>query len=307
MIVKQKKFNYIFGGNLMKKRRFKLMLSVLLITGITGLMMACNSGKTSEVSGDITISGSSALLPLMESSIDGFNEKYPDINVNAQAGGSGTGLTQVAEGTVDIGNSDIFAEEKLDKEKSKELKDHKVVAQGFAVVVNKELGIDNLTKNQIKDIFSGKITNWKEICGKDLPIFVIHRPSSSGTRATFTNKILDGKKELENDGVGATQDSNGAVKKAMEENKGAISYLGLSYLNGEDAKASLIGVKIDGVSWSKENITNGKYPFWSWGHMYTKGEPNEASKDFIEYIQSDDNKNAVEELGFISSSDMKVE
>ena len=291
----------------MRKRRFKLMLCTLLITSITGFMMACNSGETSEVSGDITISGSSALLPLMESSIDGFNEKYPNLNVNAQAGGSGTGLTQVVEGTVDIGNSDIFAEEKLDKDKAKELKDHEVVAQAFAVVVNKELGIDNLTKDQIKDIFSGKITNWKDICGVDLDIFVIHRPSSSGTRATFTTKILDGNKELENDSIGATQDSNGAVKKAMEENKGAISYLGLSYLNSEDAKASLTGVKINGVSSDKENITDGSYPFWSWGHMYTKGEPTEGSKDFIEYIQSDDNKDIVEKLGFISSSDMKVE
>ena len=291
----------------MRKRRVKLMLSTLLITSIAGFMMACNSGGTSEVSGDITISGSSALLPLMESSLDGFNEKYPDINVNAQAGGSGTGLTQVSDGTVDIGNSDIFAEEKLDKSKSEELKDHKVVAQAFAVVVNKELGIDNLTKDQIKDIFSGKITNWKDICGKDLPIFVIHRPSSSGTRATFTSKVLDGNKNFENDGIGATQDSNGAVKKAMEENKGAISYLGLSYLNGEDAKASLIGVKIDGADYNKESITSGKYSFWSWGHMYTKGEPNEAVKDFIEYIQDDENKDTVEKLGFISSSDMKVE
>lgn len=292
----------------MKRRSLKLIASTLLVTCMAGAMVSCGSGdSTKDVTGNVTISGSSALLPLMESSTEGFNEKFSGININAQAGGSGTGLTQVSDGTVDIGNSDIFAEEKLDADKSAELKDHKVVAQGFAVVVNKALGIDNLTKQQIQDIFSGKVTNWKEVGGADQEIFVIHRPSSSGTRATFTSKILDGNKNLENDAIGATQDSNGAVKKAMEENKGAISYLGLSYLNSDDAKASLTGVKIDGVSYDKENITSGKYPFWSWGHMYTKGEESEAAKDFIDYIQSEDNKETVEELGFISSSDMKVE
>lgn len=295
----------------MKKRSLKLIASTLLVSCIGMGMVSCGSSSTSngdgEVTGDITISGSSALLPLMESSTEGFNEKYSGINVNAQAGGSGTGLTQVSDGTVNVGNSDIFAEEKLDADKAAELKDHKVVAQGFAVVVNNNLGIDNLTKQQIQDIFSGKITNWKDICGVDEEIFVIHRPSSSGTRATFTSTVLDKNKSLENDAIGATQDSNGAVKKAMEENKGAISYLGLSYLNSDDAKASLTGVKIDGVSYDKDNITTGKYPFWSWGHMYTKGEPDTATKDFIEYIQSEDNKSVVEKLGFISSSDMKVE
>ncbi|SFU54553.1 phosphate ABC transporter substrate-binding protein, PhoT family [Clostridium sp. DSM 8431] len=288
----------------MKRKNLKLIVGTLFITCIAGVITACGSENT--VAGDVTISGSSALLPLVESSVEGFNEKYSNININAQAGGSGTGLTQVSDGTVDIGNSDIFAEEKLGKDKVAELKDHEVVAQGFAVVVNKELGIDNLTKQQIKDIFSGKITNWKQVGGIDKDIFVIHRPSSSGTRATFVKTILDGDKNLENDSMGATQDSNGAVKKAMEENKGAASYLGLSYLNSDDAKASLIGVKIDGVSYEKENITSGKYPFWSWGHMYTKGEPNEQTKDFIDYIQSEDNRKTVEELGFISSTDMKV-
>ena len=297
----------------MKRRSLKLIAGTLLVSCMAGFMVSCGTGSSDsgnsageEISGDLTISGSSALLPLMEGSTDGFNEKYSGVNINAQAGGSGTGLTQVSEGTVDIGNSDIFAEEKLDKDKAGELEDHKVVAQGFAVVVNKDLGIDNLTKKQIQDIFSGKITNWKDVGGKDEAIFVIHRPSSSGTRATFTTTVLDKDKSLENDSLGATQDSNGAVKKAMEENKGAISYLGLSYVNSDDAKKSLVAVKIDGVSDDKENITTGKYPFWSWGHMYTKGEAKGASKAFIDYIQSEDNKKAVEDLGFISSSDMKV-
>ena len=242
----------------------------------------------------------------MEQSIEKFIEENPDAEVSAQAGGSGTGLTQVLDGTVDIGNSDLLAEEKLDSDKAAELVDHKVVAQGFGIVVSKSLGIDDLTTDQIKDIFSGKVINWKEVGGPDKEIFLIHRTAGSGTRATFEKTILGGDKSLENDSLGATQDSNGAVLTVMKQNDGAISYLGLSYMNTEQAKSLLSVVKIDGVSSNKENITDGSYPFWSWGHMYTKGEPTGVSKSFIEFITSSDNIEGVESLGFISGSEMKV-
>ena len=241
----------------------------------------------------------------MEKSVEGFKEKNSGYEINAQAGGSGTGLTQVLEGSVNIGNSDIFANEKLDEAKAKELVDHQVVAQGFAVAVSKNLGITNLTKDQIKKIFSGQVKNWKEVGGADKEILVIHRPASSGTRATFVKTVLDGDKALENDSIGATQDANGSVKTAMEQNDGAISYLGLAYMNG-DAKDKLMAVSIDGVTPEKANITTGKYVFWSWGHMYTKGEATGLSKKFIDYILSKDNIKAIEELGFISGSEMKV-
>lgn len=278
----------------------------------TGADKSADTTKEQSVSGSITISGSSALLPLMEQSIEKFNEKYPDVEISAQAGGSGTGLTQVLDGTVNIGNSDIFAEDKLEADQAKQLVDHKVVAQGFAVVVSKSLGIDNLTKDQIKDIFSGKVTNWNQItkedgtAGPDKEIFVVHRKSGSGTRATFEEKILDGDKSLENDSIGVMQDSNGAVLTAMKQNEGAISYLGLAYMNTDEAKEALTSVKIDGKSDEKANICDGSYPFWSWGHMYTKGEADEASKAFIEYVSSSDNKESLENLGFISGNEMKV-
>ncbi|MGN2338242.1 phosphate ABC transporter substrate-binding protein [Clostridium cagae] len=295
----------------MKKNTLKLIVSALLITMIGGSMVGCGSGEdkghtgNNSTNGSITVSGSSALLPLMEQSIEKFNEINPGAEISAQAGGSGTGLTQVLEGTVDIGNSDIFAEEKLDEAQSKELVDHKVIAQGFGIVVNKSLGITDLNKEQLKGIFSGKITNWKEIGGPDKAIFLIHRKSGSGTRGTFENKILDGDKSLENDSIGAVQDSNGAVLTTMKQNDGAISYLALSYMNTAEAKELLQVTSIDGISSENENIKNGSYPFWSWGHMYTKGEAEGLSKEFINFITSEDNKESIENLGFISGSEIK--
>jgi phosphate transport system substrate-binding protein len=294
----------------MKKRSLKVIVGTLFVTMLGGALVGCGSGNSesgnSSEETTISISGSSALFPLMEKSIDKFKEKNSGAEVNAQAGGSGIGLTQVSEGSVNIGNSDIFAEEKLDKGKAGELTDHKVVAQGFAVAVHKDLGVKNLTKDQIKKIFSGEIKNWSEVGGPSKEIFVIHRPASSGTRATFEKTVLDGNKAAENDSIGATQDQNGSVLTAMKQNDGAISYLGLAYMNTSEVKATLSGVSIDGVECNKDNITTGKYPFWSWGHMYTKGEATGLSKKFIDYIMSDDNKSAVEELGFISGSEMKV-
>ncbi|ACD54086.1 phosphate ABC transporter substrate-binding protein [Clostridium botulinum] len=294
----------------MKKNTLKLIVSALLITMIGGSVVGCGTGDNSSdadngTSGSITVSGSSALLPLMEQSIEKFNEINSEAEISAQAGGSGTGLTQVLEGTVDIGNSDIFAEEKLDEEQAKELVDHKVIAQGFGVVVNKSLGVADLSKEQLKGIFSGKITNWKEVGGIDKEIFLIHRKSGSGTRGTFENKILDGDKSLENDSLGAVQDSNGAVLTAMKQNDGAISYLALSYMNTAEAKELLQVTSIDGVSAQNENIKNGSYPFWSWGHMYTKGEAEGLSKEFINFITSEDNKESIENLGFISGAEIK--
>lgn len=289
----------------MKKKSLKLIVGALLITMIGGAFVGCGSSEGGE-GGTVTLSGSSALLPLVEASIDGFIEKNSGYEINAQAGGSGAGLTQVLDGSVNIGNSDIFANEKLEEDKAKELVDHKVVAQGFAVVVNEAAGVKELTKQQIQDIFSGKVKNWKEVGGADKEIFLVHRPSSSGTRATFVKTVLGGDKNLENDSLGSVQDSSGAVAKAMAQNDGAVSYLALSYLNSDEAK-SMVKVAIDGVEASKENITTGKYPFWSWGHMYTKGEPTAEAKKFIDYIMSEDNKKVVEDTGFISGSEMKVE
>ena len=290
----------------MKNKNLKILVTTLLISVMGGLLVGCGGKETSKQGGEtITISGSSALLPLMEQTIEKFNEVKPGNTINAQAGGSGTGLTQVLEGSVNIGNSDVFAEEKLSKDDAKKLVDHKVVAQGFGVVVNKETEVKSLTKKQIQNIFSGKIKNWKEVGGKDMEILVIHRPASSGTRATFIEKVLDGNKKLENDSIGALQDSNGAVINAMKQNKGSISYIALSYMNNREAKNTLDLVKINGVTPNLENIKNGKYDFWSWGHMYTKGEATGLSKEFIDFVGSKENMDSINNLGLIPGNEIK--
>ncbi|WP_238882513.1 phosphate ABC transporter substrate-binding protein [Clostridium sp. YIM B02551] len=295
----------------MKRKGIKFtILGMSLVLGLSAFAGCAKkddtANQTKKLSGSITSAGSTALQPLVEASKDGFNSEYPDITINAQGGGSGTGLTQVSQGAVDVGDSDVFAEESLKPEDAKALVDHKVVAQGFAVVVNKNLNVTNLTKKQIQDIFAGTIKNWKEVGGPDKEIIIVHRPSSSGTRKTFVKVVLDGNKDLENDKLGVTQDSNGAVVQAMEKSDGSISYVSLAYLQSDEAKDKLSGVSIENVAPTKENITTGKYIFWSWGHMYTKGEPSEVVKAFLDYVGSDKNKDVISKQGYINGSEMKV-
>lgn len=294
----------------MKKNSFRFIVGTLFIMMISGVFVGCGQNSNQSVSesnkkevlGSITAAGSTALQPLVEQASKKFSEKNPDASINIQGGGSGTGLKLVEEGSVNIGNSDIFADKALDKTKSKELVDHKVCAIGFAVVVNKDVKIDSLTKEQIQKIFTGQITNWKDVGGEDLPINVINRAKSSGTRTTFKDTVMDGKDEKED--LGTVQDSNGNVEKSIQSTKGSISYLALSYLSDE-VKKNVKPLEIDGVEANKDNIVSGKYKFWSYEHMYTKGEAKDLSKAFIDYMMSDENTPLVEKLGYIPSSDLK--
>ncbi|PRR78594.1 Phosphate-binding protein PstS 1 precursor [Clostridium liquoris] len=293
----------------MKTKSLKAIIAALTITVFTGVLTGCGStteksdeNKPSSNTGTITAVGSTALQLLVQEAGKSYSTKNPGANISVQGGGSGTGINQVVEGAVQIGNSDVTAESKLGKDKAKELVDHKVCAIGFAIVTNKDVKVDSLTKAQIADIFTGKITNWKQVGGQDLAINVVNRPKSSGTRSTFIDTIMDGKTEKE--GLGTTQDSSGSVEKTITSTEGSISYLALSYLTGEK-KANLKLIKIDNVEATNENIIAKKYPFWSYEHMYTKGEPAGLTKSFIDYMISDENKALVEKLGYIPMSNLK--
>ncbi|RRJ64728.1 phosphate ABC transporter substrate-binding protein [Paenibacillus oralis] len=272
--------------------------------GATNEAPANNGGNaaTSDLSGSILAVGSSALQPLVDQVSKKFMEQNPNVSIQVQGGGSGTGLTQVSGGQADIGNSDVFAEEKLEAAQASELVDHQVAVVAMAAVVNPEVTIDNLTKDQLVQIFTGKVTNWKDLGGPDQKIQIVNRPSSSGTRATFEKYALGTKTE---DLQGSIQeDSSGTVKKLVGETPGAIGYLALSYLDD-----SVKVVKYEGVDATVDNVANGTYPVWAYEHMYTKGEPNEVTKAFLDYMVSEDVQKEdgdVVELGYIPISKMQV-
>ena len=260
------------------------------------------AGSAAKVTGQVTASGSSALLPLVKDAAAKFKSKNPEVSLTLNAGGSGTGLKQVAEGSVNIGNSDVPAEKKLPGDKAKGLVDHKVCTMTVATIINKDIAgqVKSLTSQQLQDVFTAKVTNWKDVGGPDEPIVLVTRPSTSGTRALFTELALAGQEEASNKSL--ETDDSGTLIQSVAQTKGAIGYVALPYLvNNKDVAA----VAIDGVEPTLENTYNGKYKVWGYEHMYTKGEPTGAVKSFLDYILSDEYGVEIEKQGYGVSAKMK--
>lgn len=258
---------------------------------------------SSGLSGFITAVGSTALQPLVEAAAEEFMQKHPALQISVQGGGSGQGITQIAEGSVQIGNSDVFAEEKLDDtEKLSRLIDNKVAVVGMGPVVNTGVGIPNVTKDELKDIFFGNITNWSELGGPDLDIFVINRASGSGTRQSFESAIFGDEKAPLNFKP-QEQDSTGAVIKMVEQIPGAISYVSFYFLD-----RGVSPLAIDGVSPTPDSVHTGQWPIWSYEHMYCQKDTDAATRSFIDFVLGDAvQKGPLAEMGYIAIADMQVE
>ncbi|GAA3633961.1 phosphate ABC transporter substrate-binding protein [Lactobacillus hamsteri] len=263
-----------------------LFLAVFFLTG-------CKNNNSK-----ITVVGSSAMQLLAEQAGNDYRLAHPSSNIVVQGGGSGTGLSQVQAGAVEIGTSDVFAETQKGIN-AKKLKNHLIAVVGIVPIVNKNVGIKNLSTEQLKKIFTGKITNWKQVGGKDEPITVINRSKGSGTRTSFEDIVLKGQKPIRSQ----EQDSNGAVKKIVNSTPGTISYISFPYANDKHIQK----LDIDHVKPTNKNITTNKWKLWSYEHMYTKGKPTKKVAAFINYMLGKKvQKDLIPEIGYLSINDMKV-
>lgn len=284
----------------------------MIIAALMAFAAACGGGTSTDkkstkndtasndtkkdLSGSLVLSGSTALQPLAAAAAEQYMNTNSKVSIQVNGGGSGTGLSQVSQGAVQIGNSDVFAEEK----NISGLVDNKVAVVGMTAAVNPKVGIKDIKKDDLIKVFTGKITNWKELGGANEKITLVNRPDSSGTRAVFNKFALDGAKPAE----GITEDASNTVKKIISETPGAIGYLALSYFTDD----SVTALSIDGVKANAENIQTGKFPVWAYEHMYTKGEPNELEKSFLDYMMSDEvQNNILPKQGYLPVTKMQIE
>ena len=212
-----------FGKSKVLTTLLVLMIGLMMVAGCGSNSGDKTANQAAEVSGKVSASGSTALLPLLKPAQEEFHKMYDKVTVNIAGGGSFTGMNQVSEGTVNIGNSDVALPTEF---KDKGIVDHKVVVLPFVFITNKDVTVDNLTEQQAVDILTGKITNWKEVGGQDKAITIIHRAKSSGSRATITETVLKGAAFTDQ---AVIQDSNGAVKAAIANTPGAIGYVDAPY------------------------------------------------------------------------------
>lgn len=275
----------------MKKSNLGRLLTLILFMSL--FLTGCSQNREK-----ITIVGSSALQPLIEQAGNDYHLAHMSSNIVVQGGGSGTGLSQVQAGAVEVGTSDVYAETQKGID-AKKLEDYPVAVVGIVPIANKGVGVKNLSTKQLSDIFTGKIKNWRQVGGKNQSIIVINRSRGSGTRSTFEDLVLNGKEAINSQ----EQDSNGTVKKIVNSTPGTISYISFPYANDQNIQK----ISINNIQPDNRNIPTNKWPLWSYEHMYTKGKPNKATAAFIKYVLSKKvQKNLVPKIGYISVHEMKV-
>jgi len=268
---------------------------------------ACGGGGTSTTTsssssttaftcqpGTLTASGSTALQPLAQKAAQEYQVKCPGSTVTVSGGGSSTGLSNVASGVSDIGDSDVPASAAPGIDAST-LKDHQVAIVVFAVVVNPKTNVSNLTTKQVQDIFSGTVTNWKDVGGGDLPVTLIERKPGSGTRRSFDKDVMKGVAESAT--PASTQDSSQLVLSSVQGADG-----GVSYLSAASATSAVVKVSLGGVAPTGDNVKSGTYPFYSHEHMYTKGDGSALAQSFLAFVMSDSFQAEVSGIGFLPST-----
>ncbi len=261
-----------------------------------GILAGCGSKDSGEgasndgsKSATITISGSTSIGPLMEKEAAAYKKENSNVNIEIQQIGSSAGIKNAISGVSEIG----MASRELKDEEKAEVKETVIAFDGIGLIVHPNNTATNLTMDQIKEIYTGKITNWKEVGGKDAPIVVVSRDESSGTRSAFQELVDFTSEELEK--TATIADGNGSVKTTVATNENAIGYVSF-----ETVDTSVKALTVDNVEPTPENVLAKTYslsrPFIL---VYTESKITEDGKKFIDYILSDAGQAIVEEAGGI--------
>ena len=260
-----------------------LLIATLCLTGCA----------TDHAEDTVTVAGSTTILPIAEVAGENFMKQNEGISVLVSGMGSSAGIEAVTSGTADIGTSS----RNLKDNESKDLVDTPIAHDGIAVIVNPNNPISEITSEQLRDIYAGEITNWSEIGGEDLPIDKINRDEASGTRDAFTSVIM---KDTRFDVGAVILPGTGQVREVVSRSRGAIGYISVGFVEPRFGTRPVKALVLDGVEPSDINVASGKYPISRVLHFFTLGEPEGLTKQYIDYVLSDEvQQGAVVEAGYL--------
>lgn len=270
---------------MLNKKVITILASMALVSSIA---MGC-SKKTEDVD-SVTISGSTSVGPLIEKEAEEFKTTSPDINVQVNQLGSSAGIKDAINGTVQVG---MTSRDLKEDEKNQGLKEVEIAYDGIALITNKSNSIKSLSLSQIKDIYTGKIKNWKEIGGKDTPIVVVSREDGSGTRDSFQEKV--GYKSEELTPEAQIADGSGNIKSLVSTNENAIGFISFEYLDD-----SINALQVDNIDPTPKNVLDKTYKISrAFLLVYKEDKASENTKKFIDFILSEEGQNVVEDNGLI--------
>ena len=267
------------------KKFLTIFLTVLFVCSIMGISYA----------EDLRIDGSTTVLPIAQKGAEVFMKKNPSVKIFVSGSGSGTGIKALLDRTTDIADSSREAKEKeieAAKGKGVVLTAHKIALDGIVPVVHPSMKLNNITIEQLRDIYNGKITNWKDLGGPNRPISAVSRDTSSGTYEVWEEKILKGDKVRPDALLVA---SNGQAVQTVAQNKFAIGYVGIGYLD-----KSVKGLMVNGKTASAKTVRDGSWPIARPLFMYTNGKPAGVIAKFIDFMLSKEGQKVVNEVKYVS-------
>jgi phosphate transport system substrate-binding protein len=279
------------------KRDILLVISIILVSGFVA---ACSGTSTpgapvSDPAADnstITVSGSTTVQPLAEKLAEAFMTENTGVRIDVQGGGSSVGVKAAGQGTSDIGMASREIKES-ELTEFPNLKIFVIARDGIAIVAHPDVSVSNLTVEQVRDIFSGKVTNWKDLGGDDQNIFVVSREEGSGTRGAFEEMVMGEDALITSTAI--LQPSNGSIRTTVSTTPYSIGYLSFGYLDD-----TVKSISIDGVAPTEPNAADGSYPIVRPLNMLTNGEPIGNVKAFLDFILSEAGQKLVVEDGYIS-------
>jgi len=273
------------------KRTLTIIMTVLLFS-VIGLI-GCSKGRDMEKK--IVIKGSTTVLPITQKAVEAYSKINKNISISISGGGSGNGIKALLDGSTDIANSsrEIKQQEsKLAEEKGITTREIVIGYDMIVPVVHPANPVKDLTTDQLKAIYDGSITNWKQLGGKDSPIIVISRDTSSGTYEVWHEKIMN-KSDVKKDAL--LQASNGAIVSTVSQNPKAIGYIGHGYINDK-----IKAISVNGIEGTIENGKSGKFPVSRKLFMYINDKTaSEITRDFIKFLLGTEGQALVQEAGFI--------